>query len=83
VLGVRLDNKAKDLLGLHIVNLTKDFHPDCRLDKVTVHFIPVKKDKANYIPDLWVVKIIIKQGDVSKLYSVTKRTYESFMRLHG
>lgn len=84
VLGIRLNSKEKDKIRNDLTNLTSDFYPKCRLDKIRIVYIPVRCISTDkYIPSLYVVKIIIKQGDTDRLYSVNSRGFKSFMRLQG
>ena len=84
VKGVILDYKMRDELRNLLVNFTYDFYPKCRLDKIKVYFIPVKNMKDNkFINDLFVVKIIILQGDPFILYSMTNKGFNSAIRLQG
>ena len=84
VKGLILDYKMRDDLRNLLVNFTYDFYPKCRLDKIKVYFIPVKNMKDNkFINDLFVVKIIILQGDPFILYSMTNKGFNSSIRLQG
>jgi len=84
VKGVFLNPKMKDSVRNEIANLTRDFSPKCRTSKLEVLFVPVKnKFTEVYVPNLWIVKIIIKQGDGDKLYSVTSRGLIAYMRMPG
>ena len=84
VKGVILDYKMRDELRNLLVNFTYDFYPKCRLDKIKVYFIPVKNMKDNkFINELFVVKIIILQGDPFILYSMTNKGFNSAIRLQG
>ena len=84
VKGLILDYKMRDDLRNLLVNFTYDFYPKCRLDKIKVYFIPVKNMKDNkFINDLFVVKIIILQGDPFILYSMTNKGFNSAIRLQG
>ena len=81
VKGVALNSKSRDNSRNSIVNLTHDFYPNCRLDKVTVDYIPVKDKKTNkFINRRYVVKIKILPGDPGLLYSMTTVGYNSTMR---
>ena len=81
VKGVALNSKARDNTRNSIVNLTHDFYPNCRLDKVTVDFIPVKDRKTNkFINRRYVVKIKVLPGDPGLLYSMTTVGYNSTIR---
>ena len=84
VKGVILDYKQRDELRNLLVNFTYDFYPKCRLDKIKVYFIPVKNMKDNkFINDLFVVKIIVLQGEPYILYSMTSKGFNSAIRLQG
>ena len=51
VKGLILNSKARDNSRNSLVNLTCDFYPNCRLDKILVYFIPVKDPRTNeFIP---------------------------------
>lgn len=79
-----LNPKQRDLFKNQLINLTTDFYPSCRSEKFEVYFVPVKSQKTNeYINFLYVTKLVIKQGDTSKLYSINKVSYVSFIRLDG
>jgi hypothetical protein len=85
--GCKLSDKERDRLRNDLTNLTTDFYPKCRSEKIKVHFLPVKF-QGNcggnfFIPNLFVVKIIVKQGQVEKLYSTSFKGYRSFIRLEG
>ena len=81
VKGVALNSKARDNSRNSIINLTHDFYPNCRLDKVTVDYIPVKDKKNNkFINRRYVVKIKILPGDPGLLYSMTTVGYNSTIR---
>ena len=84
VKGVILNYKKCDNLRNLLVNYTYDFYPKCRLDKIKVYFIPIKSMKNNkFINDLYVVKIIVLQGDPNVLYSMTTKGFISALRLQG
>ena len=84
VKGVILNYKECDDLRNLLVNFTYDFYPKCRLDKIKVYFIPIKNMKDNkFINDLYVVKIIIMQGEPYILYSMTTKGFKSAIRLQG
>jgi len=62
--------------------LIRTFEPDIiNSEAVSIVFIPVKQSaNSKPIPGLFVVKIIVKQGDSSQLYSVQKRLLECYIR---
>ena len=79
-----MNYKKCDSLRNLLVNYTYDFYPKCRLDKIKVYFIPIKSMKDNkFINDLYVVKIIVMQGDPFILYSMTNKGFKSAIRLQG
>lgn len=81
VKGVILNYKKRDNLRNSLINLTYDFYPKCRLDKIFVYFIPIKDIQTkNFIPKKYVIKIRIFPGDPEFLYSMTKIGYTSFIR---
>ena len=84
VKGIILNYKKCDDLRNLLVNYTYDFYPKCRLDKIKVYFIPIKNIQNNkFINDLYIVKIIILQGDPFILYSMTNKGFKSAIRLQG
>lgn len=84
VKGVFLKAKKRDLARNEIVNCTSGFYPKCRTNKIEVAFVPVKNHNTDeYIPDVWIIKIIVRQGDVDKLYSVSQKGYNSYVRMPG
>ena len=46
-------------------------------------FIPIKNENNFYIKNLYIIKIIIHQGDTNQLYSVTQKSFKSFLRKCG
>ena len=81
--GNILNYHDKDKNTNDIVNLTYDFFPKCR-KKIDVVFIPIKNKENNYIKNLYVIKIIVSQGDTNTLYSITNRGgFISYLRLKG
>ncbi len=84
VKGIILNYKKCDGLRNLLVNYTYDFYPKCRLDKIKVYFIPIKSLKDNkFINDLYVVKVIVLQGEPNILYSMTNKGFNSAIRLQG
>jgi len=86
VKGVYLKPKKKDLIRNQITNYTSDFWPKCRTSKIDVMFIPVKtknKSEEKYLENIYVIKIIIRQGDVNKLYSSISKGINAYVRLPG
>jgi hypothetical protein len=71
VAGIKLNYKERDQLISSLVGYTNDFYPSVRLDKIKVVFIPIKYARTGeFIPDLFVVKIIIHKGDQRYLYTM-------------
>ena len=68
-----------------IKDLVKNFYPKINADDyLKFYAIPVKNNKTGKkIPNLIVFKIIIKKGDPSILYSISKEGLISTMRLQG
>ena len=83
VKGNYLSYKQRDELRLKLINLTTDFYPECKSSKISVHYIPIKDSNQKFLNDRYVTKMIIKQGDTDKLYSVSYKKYKSFKRLQG
>ena len=83
VYGNLLNYHDKDQNTNEIVNLTYDFFPKCRT-KVDVTFIPIKNKDNNYIKNLYIIKIIVSQGDTNTLYSISNKSgFISYLRLKG
>ena len=83
VKGNKLDYKQRDELGLYLINLASNFYPDCKTSKISVHFIPIKNENQLFMNNLYVIKLIVKQGDTDKLYSISKSDYISYKRMPG
>ena len=85
VKGIDLNYKKRDNLRNTLVNLTYDFYPKCRLDKIFVYFIPIKDiNTKNFIKKKYIIKIRILQGDPKVLYSMAnKGGYHSTIRHKG
>ena len=84
VKGVILNYKKCDSLRNLLVNYTYDFYPKCRLDKIKVYFIPIKNmSDDKFINNLFIVKIIVLQGEPNVLYSMTNKGFNSAIRLQG
>lgn len=83
VKGIVLNYKNRDLLRNYLVNLTYDFYPKCRLDKIFVYFIPIKDTfTEQFIRNLYIIKIVIYPGDPGILYSMTNFGYKSTLRVN-
>jgi hypothetical protein len=83
VIGNYLSYKQRDDLRVGLINLTSNFYPECKSSKVSVHFIPIKNSNRKFLNDRYVTKMIVKQGDTDKLYSISQKEYISFKRLQG
>ena len=84
VKGIYLSESEKDKTGNYLINLTKDFYPQCRRDKIKVFFIPVKNENNDFIiPNLYVIKLIIHQGDIKHLYSTMYFSFTSYYRVNS
>ena len=81
VKGVVLDSKARDDLRRDLVNLTYDFYPSCRTNKILVYFIPVKDAQTQkFIRKNYIIKLRVYPGDIDVLYSMTSKGYHSTIR---
>jgi predicted HTH transcriptional regulator len=83
VKGIKLTMKERDELKLYLYGLLDTFDPPIKnKELVNVHFIPIfnpgKRGKA--IPGLFIVKIIVRQGDPSVLYSTSNENFEVYLR---
>jgi len=82
--GIQLEYKKLDEIRNNIINYTFEFFPKCRINKIEVYFIPIKNENNSYIKNLYIIKIIIHQGDTNQLYSIIEKGgFISFMRLSG
>ena len=80
--GILMKYHDRDKNTNEIVNLTYDFYPKCRTC-IDVIYIPIKNKDNNYINNLYVVKIIVSQGETNQLYSFTTKGFNSYLRLKG
>ena len=83
VKGMKLFYEQKDKIRLYLLNLTSFFYPEVKSSKISVHFIPIKDSNQNFLVNIYVIKMIVKQGDTKKLYSISNKVYESYMRVQG
>lgn len=83
VKGITLTQKQRDLFKNDLVNYSYNFFPNCRTEKFEVSFIPIKNKNDIFINNLYIVKLLVKQGDTSKLYSISDKYFESYIRLDG
>ena len=79
VKGMNLNYKECDNQRSNLFNLTNNFYPRSRLDKIEISFIPVLDQKTlKKIQDLYVVKIHISAGDPSSLYVAGNSKHEMY-----
>ncbi len=79
--GNFINLKERDNIKRHLLNLSDGFYPNCRSEKIKVHFIPIKsRINERYLIDYFVVKVVIKPGDKDKLYSINRRGFKSYLR---
>lgn len=83
VKGNKLTYQNQDELRLKLLNLTTNFYPECKATKISVHFIPIKDKNNKFLIEQYVTKVIVKQGDTDKLYSISNKVYDSYIRLQG
>ena len=85
VIGLKLSHKEQDIIKLALINYTKEFYPECRdTGLINVYFLPIMtKDSSQWKENFWIIKVIIKQGDPTRLYSISERDFKSFIRLDG
>ena len=84
VKGIVLNYKKRDNLRNALINLTYDFYPKCRLDKIFIYFIPIKSKKTQkFFNNLYIIKIRIYPGDPEYLYSMINVGYQSCIRENG
>ena len=79
VLGISLDFKEKDILNGILNDMLKDLDPCVIKGEIKIYFIPIKNFKNEFIKGNYVIKIIVPQGDVNELYSISWKKYDSFM----
>ena len=84
VKGVMLD-KEFSFYEKDIKNLTKNIFPEIKIDEYLIfNRIPIKDNNTGkIIENLIVMKIIIKKGDPSKLYSIANKGLQCSIRLQG
>ena len=85
VKGYYIGNKnIKNKIKNNLLNVVSEFYPKVENDKIKIHFIPLKNyPEEDYIENKYVIKIIISQGNIHKLYSTCKDSFHSFIRLPG
>ena len=79
VSGISIRNKEKDMLNGYLNNFLTVIHPSIRKGEIKVYFIPIKNNNDEFIENLYIIKIIVPQGNVSNLYSINYKKFESFM----
>ena len=81
VKGIVLNYKKRDNLRNALINLTYDFYPKCRLDKIFIYFIPIKSLRdQKFLNNKYIIKIRIYPGDPEYLYSMINIGYQSSIR---
>ena len=85
VCGLNLTAKSRDYLKLDIAYLLESFYPTITHQQyVKVMFIPIiDKEASKPIGGQVIVKIIVRQGDLRELYSVSRETLKCFIRQDG
>lgn len=85
VRGILLNDKEKDITCNFLFNLVNSFYPSCNFNSVQVKLIEVYNERRTcIINSLYVIKIIILQGDVRMLYSVDNTfSIRSFLRYNS
>ena len=84
VKGIQLTYKELDEIRNSLINYTNEFFPKCRTSKINIMFIPIKNKSNQFIKNLYIIKIIVHQGDTDQLYSTIERGgFISFIRLSG
>ena len=83
--GIDLEYKKRDIIRNDLINITFDFYPKCRVDKIFVYFIPIKEFKTKiFLSKKYIIKIRIYPGSPDVLYSMTnKGGYHSTIRRNG
>ena len=79
VFGIQLNNKQKDIVNGILYNILKDLQPSVRNAEIKIYFIPIKNNNDEFIENLYVIKIIVPQGNINELYSIEWKKYKSFM----
>ena len=83
VVGIKLTSKERDEIKLHVLGLVRAFEPSNvnTSQLLSIVFLPIK-DPMNHqkIPGLFVMKIIVKPGDSSELYSISKEKCGFYQR---
>ncbi len=83
VVGIKLTSKQRDEAKLHVLGLMRNFEPSNinTSHLVNIVYLPIKNPiNHQKIPGLFVMKIIVKQGDLSNLYSTSKEKCHFYQR---
>ncbi len=84
VVGTKLTYNQRDELKLHIFSLISSFYPCIKTKEyVKVIFLPIRDQDNKVKRGLFIVKIIVSQGDVSVLYSQETKIYKCHIRGDG
>jgi len=86
VLGIKLTSQQRDEARRHVLELLNAFEPSNikTSNLVDIIYLPIKNPADNKkIPGLFIMKIIVKQGDFSKLYSASKEFSSFYQRNPG
>ena len=68
VFGLELTTKEKDQVILTIDDLLREIHPKVKPDECITKFVPLKDERGKYMAGFFVVKIIVKRGNLNELY---------------
>lgn len=83
VYGILLKFEEQDRVRNYLQDLSKCIFPSIRdKKKVKVYFIPVKYENY-FIKNLYVVKLLITQGDQDEIYILSQENLESYTRIDG
>ncbi len=83
VVGIKLTAKERDEIKRHVLGLVKTFEPSSvnTSQLLSFVFLPIKEQTNHQkIPGLFVMKIIVKPGNSSELYSISKNECEYYQR---
>ncbi|EAR89383.3 divergent AAA domain protein (macronuclear) [Tetrahymena thermophila SB210] len=85
VVGIKLDYSQMDSLKRKIITIKSGISPQMN-EKVKVDFVPIKQGQRWY-KGHWIVRIIVKQGDLDTLYYYNNQndhySLESYFREDG
>jgi len=82
VKGIQLSQYQKHELVMTINRLLSNFEPSIiGQDLYRIDFLPIQDKKTNQVlPNLYVVKILVLQGDPNDLYSITRDVLQCYVR---